>query len=89
MAAPNVRKVAAEHASVARLAQPAYDRLARGEEVELRVLAELIGEASGKGVLRAMHRKYSAVAFDAVLMPILSELGRRKPVRSTREFRSP
>jgi hypothetical protein len=40
----------------------------------------MIGKASEKGVLRAMHRKYSAAAYDAILMPILTEIGRRAPV---------
>jgi hypothetical protein len=44
----------------------------------------MIGEASGKGVLRAMHRKYSATAHDSILMPILREIDRQKPVPSRR-----
>jgi hypothetical protein len=40
--------------------------------------------ASGKGVLRAMHRKYGPVAFEAIVMPVLQEVGRRAPIRSSR-----
>ena len=66
--------------AVACLAQSVYDRLADGEDVDYRLLKELIGEASGKGVLRAIHAKYSPVAYEAIIMPILDEIGRREPV---------
>jgi hypothetical protein len=69
-----------EHPEVARLAQSAYDRLADGGEVPPQVLSDMIGEASGKGVLRALHQKYSAIAYDALLMPILREIDRQRPV---------
>jgi hypothetical protein len=65
---------------VARLAQSAYDQLADGGVPEHRLLADLIGEASSKGVLRALHRKYSQTAFDAIVMPICTEIGRQAPV---------
>ncbi len=70
-----------EHPAVASLARSAYDRLARGEEVHYRLLDELIGEASGKGVLRALHATYSPVAYEAIIMPVLAEIGRQKPAR--------
>jgi hypothetical protein len=72
------------HPVVASLAQSAYDQLARGEEVHYLLLDELIGEASGKGVLRALHARYSPVAYEAIIMPILAEIGRQKPVRPRR-----
>ena len=72
----------AGHPAVASLAQSAYDRLAAGEEVDYRVLDDLIGEASGKGVLRAMSRKYSPTAYNAIISPVLEEIGRRKPIQS-------
>ena len=65
---------------VARLAQSAYDQLADGGVPDHRLLSDMIGEASGKGVLRALHRKYSQTAFDAIIMPICSEIGRHAPV---------
>ncbi len=68
------------HPSVERLAQAAYDELASGREVSYLILDDIINEASGKGVLRELHQKYSAAAYDAMLMPILKEIGRRKPV---------
>jgi hypothetical protein len=40
---------------VARLAQSAYDALAEGDEVPHWILSDLLGEASGKGVLRVLH----------------------------------
>ena len=43
----------AGYPEVARLAQSAYDALAEGGEVPHRVLSDMIGEASGKGVLQA------------------------------------
>ena len=70
----------AAYPAVADLARSAYDRLADGGDVDYRVLDELIGEASGKGVLRDMRRKYGPVAFDAIIVPVLQEIGRRKPV---------
>jgi hypothetical protein len=70
--------------TVASIAQSAYDRLVEGEEIDYRVLDELIGEASGKGVLRDLHRKYSPEAYEAMIGPILQEIDRTKPVRSRR-----
>jgi hypothetical protein len=74
----------AAHPAVAEIAQSAYDRLVQGEDVGYQVLSELIGEASGKGVLRAMHAKYSPQAYEAIIGPVLQEIGRRAPIRSTR-----
>jgi len=74
----------AAYPAVASIAQSAYDRLAEGEAIDYRVLDELIGEASGKGVLRELHRKYSPEAFEAMIGPILQEIGLRAPIRSTR-----
>jgi hypothetical protein len=79
----------ADHPGVAALARSAYDRLAAGEEVDYRVLDELMGEASGKGVLRAMNRKYSPTAYEAIISPVLNEIGRRKPIRSDRRAPAP
>lgn len=79
----------ADHPAVAALAQSAYDQLAAGDEVDYRVLDELIGEASGKGVLRAMNRKYSPTAYEAIIAPVLGEIGRRKPIRSDRRPPAP
>jgi hypothetical protein len=74
----------AAYPEVAGIAQSAYDRLAAGEDIDYRVLDELIGEASGKGVLRDIRRKHGPVAFDAIVGPVLAELGRKKPISSTR-----
>lgn len=79
----------AAHPAVAEIAQSAYDRLIEGEDVDYRVLSDLVGEASGKGVLRAMRRKYGPVAFEAIVMPILQEVGRRAPIRSSRSTWQP
>lgn len=73
--------------AVAAIAKVAYERLADGEEVDYQLLDQLIGEASGKGVLRALHAKYSPAACDAILGPILAEIGARKPIRSRRPHR--
>lgn len=70
----------AEHPELARLAQSAYDELADGREVSYGLLADILGTASAKGVLRSLHRKYSATACDAILMPICREIDRLKPV---------
>jgi len=70
----------AAHPAVASLARSAYDQLISDGEVDYHVLSDMIGEASGKGVLRAIHRKYSVTARDAMLMPILREIDRQKPV---------
>jgi hypothetical protein len=75
---------AAAYPAVAEIAQSAYHRLAEGEEIDYRVLSDLVGEASGKGVLRAMNQKYSPAAYEAIIMPVLQEIGRRAPIRSSR-----
>lgn len=72
----------AEYPAVAEIAQSAYDRLADGGDVDYRVLNELLGEASGKGVLRALRQKYSPTAFEAMIMPICKAVGARAPIRS-------
>lgn len=74
----------AGHPAVAALAQVAYDQIVRDGAVHYRLLDDLIGEASAKGVLRAIRAKYSPVAFDAMISPILQEIGRQKPIRSGR-----
>ena len=74
----------AAYPAVASIAQDAYDRLVEGEEIDYRVLSDLIDEASGKGVLRELNRKYSPEAFNAMIGPILQEIGSRAPVRSQR-----
>lgn len=66
--------------AVATLARTAHERLANEEPVSYQLLDELIGEASGKGVLRAVRAKYGPVAFEAIFGPILNEIGQRKPV---------
>ena len=70
--------------AVASIAQSAYDRLLADGEIDYRVLDELIGEASGKGVLRDLRRKHGPAAFDAITGPILQEIGRQKPITSRR-----
>ena len=70
--------------AVASLARSVYDRLANEEPVDYRLLNDLIGEVSGKGVLRALNAKYSPVAYEAIIMPILTEIGLQAPVNSRR-----
>ena len=79
----------ADHPVVGQLAQTAYDRLIEGADIDYRVLDDLIGEASGKGVLRAMRRKYGPTAFEAIIQPILQEIGRKAPIRSARHTWQP
>ena len=74
----------AAHPAVADIAQSAYDRLVRDDEIDYQVLRELLDEASGKGVLRAMRQKYSQAAFEVIVMPICKEIGRQAPIRSSR-----
>jgi hypothetical protein len=70
----------ADHPDVARLAQSVYDTLADGGDVPHSVLSDMLGEVSGKGVLRVLRRKYSATAFEALLMPVCREIDRQRPV---------
>jgi hypothetical protein len=74
----------ADHPAVASIARSVYQRLVNEEPVDYRLLDDLIGEASGKGVLRALHARYSPVAYEAIIGPILAEIGRQKPIRSQR-----
>lgn len=76
------------HPSVAKIAHVAYDQLITRGEVDYHVLDDMIGEASGKGILRAINQKYSATAREAILMPILREIDRQKPVRPRRSPRT-
>ena len=70
----------ADHPAVASIARSAYERLANDEPVDYRLLNDLIGQASGKGVLRTLHAKYDPVAYEAILSPILTEIDRQAPV---------
>ena len=70
----------AAYPGLAGLAQSAYDQLVNDGQVDYRVLSDLIAEASGKGVLRAINRKYGPAARDAIFGPILREIDRQKPV---------
>jgi hypothetical protein len=70
----------AAHPRLAKIAQAAYDQLVSGQEVDYRVLDELVGEASGKGVLRAIRQKYGATTHEAIFAPILYEIDRGKPI---------
>jgi hypothetical protein len=72
----------AGHPAVAAIAQSAYDRLVQDEAIDYRVLNDLIGEASGKGVLRALNKKYSPAAYEAIITPMLKEIDRQAPVRA-------
>jgi hypothetical protein len=79
----------AAHPALASAAQSAYDALASGQPVPFQTLSELIGEASGKGVLRDLRRKYSETAFEAIVFPICREIDRQKPVPPRRQPASP
>jgi hypothetical protein len=70
----------AAHPDLAKLARSAYDQLARDEHVDYRVLSDMVAEASGKGVLRAIHHRYGPATRDAIFGPILREIDRQKPV---------
>jgi hypothetical protein len=83
-----VLREATAYPEFAALTQSAYDELVDGNEVPYPVLSDIIGKASEKGVLRAIHRDYSATAFDAILMPILSEVDRQRPVPPRRRAAS-
>jgi len=79
----------AAYPAVASIAQSAYDRLLADGEIDYRVLDGLISEASGKGVLRDLRRKYGPAAFGAITGPILREIGRQKPITSRRPPAAP
>lgn len=76
---------AADYPAVAAVAQSAYDQLWRGEPIDYRLLSDMLGEASGKGVLRAIAQKYSPTAYEAMIMPICQEIGRQAPIRARRQ----
>lgn len=70
----------AGHRSVASLARAVHQQLADGEEVGWQQLDQLMGEMSGKGVLRSLHARYSPVAYESIIMPILAGIDQGKPV---------
>ena len=70
----------ADHPRLAGLARSAYDQLVAGEDVDWRVLDDIVAEASGKGVLREIRHKHGAIAHEAIFGPILREIDRQKPV---------
>jgi hypothetical protein len=70
----------AANPNLAKTAQSAYESLSDGREVPYGVLSDMLGEASGKGIIRALRQKYGATAFEAMLFPLLREIDRQKPV---------
>ena len=70
--------------AVAAVAKSVYDRLVNGQSVGYQMLDDLMGQASGKGGLRELQAKYSPAAYEAIIGPILSEIGQSKPIRSSR-----
>jgi hypothetical protein len=70
----------AAYPGLAALAQSAYDQLIADGQVDYHVLSDMVAEASGKGVLRAIQQKYGPVTRDAVFGPVLREIDRQKPV---------
>lgn len=74
----------AAYPGLASAAQSVYDALASGQRVPYQTLSELLGDASGKGVLRDLRHKYSATAFEAIVFPICREIDRQKPVPARR-----
>jgi hypothetical protein len=79
---------AAPYPELAALARSAHDELVAGNEVPYTVLTDILGKASEKGVLRALHSKYSETAFDAIIVPICTEVDRQKPVPPRRRAAS-
>ena len=75
--------------AVSALAQTAYDQIFDGEQVDYRLLNELVGEVSGKGVLRHLGRKYSQATAEAIVLPICAEAERQAPVPPRRYRTSP
>ena len=74
----------AAHPRLAELARSAYDQLVTAGEVDHRVLSDMVAEASGKGVLRAIRQEHGAIAHEAIFGPILREIDRQRPVPSRR-----
>ena len=70
----------ADHPGLTELAQSAYDRLTTQGAIDYHVLSDLIAEASGKGVVRAINQKYGATANEAIFAPVLREIDRQKPI---------
>src|SRR6201995_5839373 len=79
-AALMVLSESADHPVVASLAQAVFDTAANGDPVDYRLLNYLMGQMSGKGVLRTLHAKYDPVAYEAIINPILWEIDRQAPV---------
>jgi hypothetical protein len=71
--------------ALATLARSVFDQLWAGREVDYRLLDDMLGEASERGVLEAMRNKYNPTAYDAILTPITEEIGRQKPIRLSRD----
>jgi hypothetical protein len=79
-AALMVMSESADYPTVAALAQAVFETAAHGDPVDYRLLNDLIGQLSGKGMLRTLHAKYHPVAYEAIITPILKEIDRQAPV---------
>ena len=69
-----------DHPELRARMRSAYDEMVRGQQVPHAVLSELVGEASGKGVLQAIKQKYSPTAQEAMMIPLSREIGCQRPV---------
>ncbi|MGH3245760.1 MAG: hypothetical protein ACRDOI_06035 [Trebonia sp.] len=74
----------AAHPGLAMLAQLAYDQLNADGQVDYHLLSDMVEEASGTGVLRAIRQKFGQTGHDAIFGPILREIDWQKPVQSSR-----
>lgn len=72
------------HPELERLARLAFEALTDHGEVHHELLSDMLGEASGSGVLGLLREHYSPAAYEALLMPIYREIGLQKPIFSGR-----
>ena len=66
-----------DHPALAALARSAHEQLGGDGVVDYRLLSDVVAEASGKGVLRAINAEHGPVTRDAIFGPILREIDRQ------------
>ncbi|HEU5029393.1 MAG TPA: hypothetical protein VFV01_31095 [Spirillospora sp.] len=70
----------AAHPELLRVSRQAHDELAAGRPVPYAELSWMLREAARKNVYPAVHARYGADAFDAMVLVIGREIDRQAPV---------
>ncbi|RKS79258.1 hypothetical protein BZB76_0709 [Actinomadura pelletieri DSM 43383] len=70
----------AAHPELLRVTRQTHDRLAQGLRVPHQDLSWMLKEAARKNIFPAVHARYGAASFDAMVTVLSREIDRQTPV---------